>query len=192
MFRHDIAPQKRGPSTTVRPKCGTRIVLAGLFLLVPSLLLAQATTAAEMFPILDLHAPLFFPKITQTPLALTFNSQFNLEQLRFPIFWRTPLLGVHPALNQLSRSSSLVRYRFTTDVSLSSNRNSWIRGFANNALTVAPTYDAISHRKPHRTASTEHYVRHIPTAGPFVMRIYQETKAHPRFTRVISMFRPEP
>jgi hypothetical protein len=175
MSRHNVLPWKAS--------------LIGVFLLVTNFSSGQATTPAKSFPVSALHAPVLFATVSQTTVPLTFNSLLSLEQLRFPIYSRTTLPDIHPALEQPSNSSKLVRYRFTTAVPPLNNRNNWVGSFANNP---AP-YGTISYQRSHKPpASTEQYVRHIPTAGPMVMRIYQEAKAHPRFAKVVSMLRPDP
>ena len=179
MSRHNVSPQKT--------------LLAGVFLLVTNFSSAQATTPTERFPISALHAPVLFATVTQTALLPIVDSQLSMEQLRFPTYSPTTLPEIYPALEQPSKSRKLVRYRFTTAVPPLSNGNNWMWSFANNAAPSVPTYGTTSYQKPHRPpASTEQYVRHIPTAGPMVIRIYQEAKAHPRFTKVVSIFRPDP
>jgi len=187
MSRH-LAPQKCDASTTARSERWPRIPLVGVFLLAATFSSGQALAPMERFSDSDLHTPVLFARITQTALPI-FNSQLSLEQLRFPIYSRTTLSEIHLALDQPFRSCKLVQYRFTTAVPPLSSGNNWMGSFASNA---AP-YGASSHQKPHKPPpSAEQYVRHIPTAGPVVMRIYQEAKSHPRFTKVVSMFRPDP
>jgi hypothetical protein len=179
MSRHNVSHQKT--------------FLIGVFLLVTNFSSGQTTTPTERFSFSALHAPVLFATVTQTALPPIFDSQLGVKQLRFPIYSRTTLPEIHPTLAQPSKRSQLVRYRFTTAVPPLSNGNNWMGSFANNAAPLAPTYGTTSYQKPHRPpASTEQYVRHIPTAGPMVIRIYQEAKAHPRFTKVVSMFRPDP
>jgi len=184
--RH-LAPQKCDASTA-RSERWPRIPLVGVFLLATTFSSGQALAPMERFSDSDLHTPVLFARITQTVLPI-FNSPLSLEQLRFPIYSGTTLPEIHPALEQPSRSSKLVQYRFTTAVPPLSSGNNWMGSFASNAAR----YGGTSHQKPPRPSpSTEQYVRHIPTAGPVVMRIYQEAKSHPRFTKVVSMFRPDP
>jgi hypothetical protein len=192
MYRH-LAPRKCDAPTTARSKRWPPIPLVGVFLLVTNFSSGQATAPMERFPVSGLHAPVLFARITQTPLLPIFNSQLSLEQLQFPIYSRTMLPEIHPAPDQLSKNSKLVKYRFTTAAPLLGNGNSWMGSFAGNTAPLAPTYGATFYQKHNKPpASTEQYVRHIPTAGPAVMRIYQEAKSHPRFTKVVSMFRPDP
>lgn len=192
MSRH-LAPQKCDASTTTGSKSLPLILLVGVFLLVTNFSSGQATAPMDRFPVSDLPAPVLFARITRTDLPPIFNSQLSLEHLQFPIYSRATLPEIHPALDQLSKNNKLVQYRFTTAAPLLGNRNSWMGSFASNAAPLAPAYGATSYQKHHSPpASTQQYVRHIPTAGPVVMRIYQEAKSHPRFTKVVSIFRPDP
>ena len=178
MSRHNVSPQKA--------------FLIGVFLLVANFSSGQAMTPTERLPISALHAPVLFATVTQTDLPPIFDLQLNVEQLRFPTYLRTTLLEIHPAVEPY-KSSKLVHYRFTTAVPPLNIGSNWLWSFANSASSLAPTYGTTSYQKPHRPpASTEQYIRHIPTAGPMVIRIYQEAKSHPRFTKVVSMFRPDP
>jgi hypothetical protein len=187
MLRH-LAPQKCETFRTARSERWPRILLVGVFLLVTDFSSGQALAPMERFPVSDLHTPVLFARNTQTALPI-FNAQLGLEHLRFPLHSLTTLSEIHLALEQPARSSKLVQYRFTTAVPPPSNGNNWMGSFASNA----EPYFVTSHQKPHRPSpSAEQYVRHIPTAGPVVMRIYQEAKSHPRFTKVVSMFRPDP
>jgi hypothetical protein len=187
MLRH-LAPQNCETFRTARSERWPRILLVGVFLLITDFSSGQAMAPMERFPVSDLHTPVLFARNTQTALPI-FNSQLGLEHLRFPLHSRTALSEIHLALEQPSGSSKLVQYRFTTALPPPSNGNNWMGSFASNT----PPYGATSHQKPHKSPpSAEQYVRHIPTAGPVVMRIYQEAKSHPRFTKVVSMFRPDP
>jgi hypothetical protein len=44
---------------------------------------------------------------------------------------------------------------------------------------------------PDRFNDPQFYARHIPGVGPIVDRVFEESKAHPRITRVIKMIQPK-
>lgn len=44
---------------------------------------------------------------------------------------------------------------------------------------------------PDRFNDPQFYTRHIPGVGPIVDRVFEESKAHPRLTRVIKMIQPK-
>jgi hypothetical protein len=68
----------------------------------------------------------------------------------------------------------------------------WMDGVLSRSVEFIPTYGKASHETPHRNPGVEQYIRHIPTAGPIMEVFRQQAKAHPNFTRALSLFRPDP
>jgi hypothetical protein len=57
-------------------------------------------------------------------------------------------------------------------------------------LPFTPSVDTSRERTTPHADDLEYYGHHIPWAGRFILRIDQESKAHPRVTSIIKMLRP--
>ena len=57
--------------------------------------------------------------------------------------------------------------------------------------TFAPAFSQVHHETIHGANDLEYYGRHIPWAGPAILRISQQAKAHPHITTVLKSVHPK-
>jgi hypothetical protein len=55
----------------------------------------------------------------------------------------------------------------------------------------APNYPAVHHDAINHSDDPEYYARHVPWVGAIAMRVFQQSKAHPRLTRVFQVIQPQ-
>jgi len=192
MYRHNLLLHDHGRCPLNGNEYCARVLLVGMLLAATRILAAQETSSLKK-PLVQNVAVLFAgTSPTRILLSLPYESPLSLERLQTVRYWQSTLFEVHPASNQLLRNSSFVPYRFTADTQLFSKNKNWLGGTLDKPAAFAPTFGNASYATRRRTEGVEHYIRHIPTAGPMIGRIYQQARAHPHFTRALSMFRPDP
>jgi hypothetical protein len=169
-------------------------LLFGLLLLSTHLLWAQRTPPMEKTPMqfLDIPAPPFARvSEAQTPLHLTSrrlpltfdpNQHQTESRMRFfphyPDHYRLPF-NTDAALSPATRTAEL----WGKERSLIGNSPSkW--------LTFAPTYGKVPHLTTYSVENLEHLAHNIPWVGPIILRIGQQAKAHPHFTRLLTVIKP--
>jgi hypothetical protein len=57
-------------------------------------------------------------------------------------------------------------------------------------LTFAPNFGDVHHETIHGANDLEYYGHHIPWAGSVILRVDQQTKAHPHITSVLKTVQP--
>ena len=122
-----------------------------------------------------LETPAPFVKMSSLRSQGYLNYDLQLRSCQFPVgnYWQF----------RPDRAPLMSRALWNQKASMEPNRR--------NAVTLVPAYWSTPSATHRTAAGTEHYLRHIPTAGPVIGRIYSETKAHPRITRALSMVRPD-
>ncbi len=192
MYRHNLLLQDHRRCPLNGNEHCARVLLVGVLLAATSMLTAQETSPLKKPPVQNVAVLLAGTSPTRILLSLPDQSTLSLEGLQTVRYWHTTLFEVHPASNQLLRNRPFVPYRFTADTQLFCKNRNWLVATLDKPAAFAPTFGNASYATRHRTEGVEHYIRHIPTAGPMIGWIYQEARAHPHFTRALSMFRPDP
>jgi len=57
-------------------------------------------------------------------------------------------------------------------------------------LTFAPSYGKVPRETTYTVENLERLAHNIPWVGPMVLRVGQQAKAHPHFTRVLTVIKP--
>jgi hypothetical protein len=57
-------------------------------------------------------------------------------------------------------------------------------------MPFVPSFGPVHHETIHGANDLEYYGHHIPWAGPVILRIGQQAKAHPHITRALKVVRP--
>lgn len=165
-------------------------VFVGSLLLTRSLQAQATATPLVRFPIQISASPNSSARGLSLQLPVHHNNDFVRFQ-SFPVgIYSRPLLAVAPKTYLFSMKKSMDLTSFTGGQLLSQFGN-WPGGSFKTSVTFDRTYRTAPYAMQSSTLTLEQYVRHIPAAGPMIMRICQETKAHPRLTRALSMFRPD-
>jgi hypothetical protein len=191
MYRHNLPLHDHGPSPVNYEYCA-RVVLVPVLLAASGILGAQETSPLKKPPVQNLAILFAGTPSTRTPLPLSYDTPLSSGRVQTVRHPHTALFEVYPASNQLFRNSPFLPYRFTADGRLFTKKKDWLDSTLDKPAAFAPTFVNASYATQHRTEGVEHYIRHIPTAGPVIERIYQQARAHPHFTRALSMFRPDP
>jgi len=192
MYRHNLLLHDHRRFPLNGNEHYARVLLVGVLLAASSMLAAQETSPLKKLQVQNVAVLFAGTSPTRILLSLPYESPLSLERLQTVRYWQTTLFEVHPASNQLLRNSPFVPYRFTADTQLFSKNKNWLGGTLDKPAAFAPTFGNASYATRRPTEGVEHYIRHIPTAGPMIGRIYQQARAHPHFTRALSMFRPDP
>ena len=190
MYRHNLPLHGSSPLNGDQHRA--RVLLVGVLLVATGMLGGQETPPVKKPSVQNLAVLFARASSTRTPLPLPYDSPLNLERLQIVRYSQTTLFEVHPASNQLLRTSGFVPYRFTADAQPFRKNNNWSGGTLDKPAAFAPTFGNASYETRHQVEGVEQYIRHIPTAGPMIGRIWQQARAHPHFTRALSMFRPDP
>jgi len=191
MYRHNLPLRDHGLSPLNGDEHCARVLLVGVLLAATGMLGAQETSPLQKPSVQGIAILFARASSTRTPMPLPYDSPLTLERPQTLSYSQTTLFEVHPASNQLLRNSRFVPYRFTADAQLFSSKN-WLGGTLGKPAAFALTFDNASYDTRHRTEGVEQYIRHIPTAGPMIGRIWQQAKAHPHVTRALTIFRPDP
>ena len=81
----------------------------------------------------------------------------------------------------------------TADLAATENR--FLSQASSDRLTFAPTYasdfTAVPAEAANHGGDPEYYARHIPLVGGLAMHLLQQSKAHPRITRVFQVIQPQ-
>ena len=153
---------------------------------------AQATAAPLLsFPKLIGASPSSSARGPFLQLPVHHNNDLALRFQSLPVgIYSRPRFAVAPETYLFSTKKSMDLTSFTSAQLLSQFGN-WPAGSFKTSVPFDRTYGTAPYAMQASAPSIEQYVRHIPAAGPMIARICQETKAHPRITRALSMFRPD-
>jgi len=184
MRRHNFVAQDRGPCQAKADQHWTHITFVGVLLFLATVSQAQETTLLMKSRIDALGNPPLFAKMSSRSPSLNNSNDLPPSLGRTQIAAMPPIsyFHFHPGLNRLHGSSAFVRDRFATIAKLLNQDKTWKVG--------TPIYGIDPYAKPHQKG-VEQYTRHMPMAGPIIGRICRQAKAHPNFTRALSMFRPD-
>ena len=184
MRRHPVKGQDGGPFRAKADEHWIQTIFAGVLLFLATVSNAQETTLLKKPRIDTLGSPPFFAKISSISPSLDIynNSPSSLERTqlaaRFPITY----FEFRPGFNRLHGSGAFVRSPATI-AELLNNGKTWKGGM--------PIYGGTDPYGKAHQKGMEQYIRRVPMAGPILGRICRQAKAHPTFTRALSMFRPD-
>ena len=195
LFAHDASMVRRastfedlGPGR-MSPRPARLILVAVASLLSTILLQAQVVIRPpEIFQTDALDTPVPFGRLSSARFKgyLHYNSQLGFSE--FPA-------GNYPGSYFLTIAPRRLFMNIPPLPSVNRalwNQENYLMGpDTRNMAAFAPTYGTAPSGTPRTTPGVEQYLRHIPTAGPMMMRIYLQAKAHPRLTRALSMIRPD-
>ena len=155
----------------------------GVLLFVAFISQAQVPAGFNNSRIDVLAAPSLFANMSSMPPSRDISNDLapSLQPTRIPTFPPITHFELYRGFNRLHRSSTL-RNQLTRIAEQLNKDKPWQAG--------TPIYHMTPYAKSHQKR-WEHYIRHIPTAGPIVGRVCRQAQAHPNFIRVLSMFRPD-
>jgi len=192
MCRHNVSPHDQGSSPPNIERHHSSVILVGVLLTVTSTLGAQSMSPLKKPPVPNLGGASATMSGTRTPSLVHYDSPLSLERVPPARYPQTTLVEVHAPSNQLLNNGRFAPYRFSADAALFRKDKTWFGGTPDKPWAYAAIFSDASYKAQHRTEGIEHYIRHIPTAGPMIERICQHGKAHPHFTRALTIFRPDP
>lgn len=183
MRRHNSVAQDRGPSRAKADEHWIHVIFVGVLLFVAAVSQAQETTPLKKSRIDALGTLPLFAKMSSMPPSLKFSNDLppSLERTQIPTLPPITYFYLHTGFNRLPKSSALVRNRFTSIAEVLSK---------DKIRKGTPIYNMDAYGKPPQK-QMEQFLRHMPMAGPILGRICRQAKAHPNFTRALSMFRPD-
>jgi hypothetical protein len=166
------------------------LILIALTLLLATSQAQEVTRPLAMFPTDCPGTPGPLRRVSPVQLQghLHYNSPLVFDRFPAGNYPRSHFLNVAPDAGRLvvnSRAMPLMSNALWNQEKYSMGRNS------RNSEALAFTYRTAPSATQRTTLDVGQYLRHIPTAGPMMMRIYVQAKAHPRLTRALSMIRPD-
>jgi hypothetical protein len=146
---------------------------------------------APIFDIAALHVPVSEAKILHPrsfsaglPPILETNRSQPSSQARF----FTAPASYHQLL--IDHIATLNPRQLTGTAESQSSGNDFIGGTPNKSFTFEPGYLKLSNQTINRASDMDYDGRHIPFAGPIILRVMQQAEAHPRVTRVLKTLHP--
>jgi hypothetical protein len=169
------------------------IRLLTLLMLSTHILWAQKTSSLQESKILlpDAPAPLATVSEAQIRIHFPYNRLplvFNPNQGHADSWMR--FLPDHTGYDSLPVNSSAVLGQDARTFKFGDKDRYFIGSAPTQCMTFAPTCGHVHHETIHGN-DLEYYGRHIPWAGPVVLRIGQQAKVHPHITTVLKMVRPQ-
>jgi hypothetical protein len=170
------------------------ILLVSLLALSTHVLWAQRTSTLEKSAVQFPDAPSQVATVSeaQTHLHLTYKGlplSFKQNQGQTESWMR--FLPDHTGYDRLSINTSAV-LNHDTGTAESWSKNKYFIGSAPPKwLTFAPTFGHVHHETTHGRNDVEYFGHHIPWAGPTILRIGQQAKAHPHVTTVLKSVHPK-
>jgi hypothetical protein len=162
------------------------ILLAGLLVLSTHLSWAQRTSPPEKIRIQLLDTPAPFARVAeaQSHLHLTYSRlPLTFEQNQGQSQSRTRFIPHYSDYYRLPSNTNAALYPATRTAELwSSAPSKW--------LTFAPTIGKVPHQTAYSVENLEQLAHNIPWVGPIILRIGQQAKAHPHFTRLLTVIKP--
>jgi hypothetical protein len=185
MRRDTLESQDSGPFQAKADEHWIQTIFVGVLLLLGTVSNAQETRLLQKPRIDALGSPPFFAKMSSISPSLDIhhNSPSSLGRTQIAAIPPITYFEFRPSFNRLHGSSAFVRSRFATIPELLSKDKMWKGG--------EPTYGDTDPYANTHLKGMEQYIRHVPMAGPILGRICRQAKAHPNFTRALSMFRPD-
>jgi len=169
------------------------ILLLMLLVLYTHILRAQRTSplGESPVPLPDAPAPVATVSEAQIRLHLPYNRLplvFNPNQGQTESWMR--FFPDHTGYDPLPVNSSAVLGQDTSTDKFWDKDRYFVGSAPTECMTFAPTCGHVHHETIHGN-DLEYYGRHIPWAGPVVLRIGQQAKVHPHITTVLKMVRPQ-
>ena len=169
------------------------ILLVGLLLLSTHLLRAQRTSPPEKIPIQLLDTPAPFARVSKA------QTRLHLISRRLPLTFEQHPGRTESGMTLVPHYPDRYRLPINTDAALSPaprtaelwGKEKYLIGNATSKwLTFAPTYGEVPRETTYNVENLEHLAHQIPWVGPIILRIGQQAKAHPHFTRVLKVIKP--
>ena len=148
----------------------------GIRVLSTHFLWAQKTLPLEKTPIHLLDTPAPFASVSEIQIHL------HLADRRLPLTFERNQGQTGSRMKFLLHCSGDYRLPTTANAALYP---------ATRTFSFALTYGKIPHETPCCVGNLEHYGHSIPWAGPIILRIVQQAKAHPHVTHVLTVLKPE-
>src|SRR5271165_2328610 len=197
-FRLRSAPQHRALKelSMRRQLIALRLLLSilSVSLLVPS---ADLSWAQNQPPIEQMAAPILDIAVLRVPV-----SEATIHPRSFSV-------GLPPIL-ETNKSQPRSKARFVTaptsyhqllidniatlnlrTAGSQSSGDYFIDGTPNKSFTFEPGYLKLSNQTINRASDMDYDGRHIPFAGPILLRVAQQAEAHPRITLVLKILQPQ-
>src|SRR5215469_10675260 len=164
------------------PGSAMLVLVAVILLLTASLQAQEVTRSLAMFGAKALQTPLPFSRVSpvQSPGYLHYNLPLSFDRFPAGSYPRSHFVTLAPDAGRLvinSPALPLMSKALWNQEKYSMGRN------IKTSEALAFTYGTAPSATQRTTLDVGQYLRHIPTAGPMMMRIYVQAKAHPRLTR---------
>lgn len=169
------------------------ILLLGSLLLPTHLLWAEKASPPAKIAIQLLGTPAAFARVSQAQtrrhftyreLPLTFEQNSGQTESRMRSFPN------YPDQSRLPINTSAAPCPATRMTGLLGKQSYLIGNRPSKWLTFAPTYSKVPRETTYSIENLEHLAHNIPWIGPTVLRIGQQAKAHPHFTRLFKVIKP--
>ena len=171
------------------------ILSVSLFVLSADLSWAQNQPPIEQMaaPILDiavLHVPVSEAKIHPRSFSVGLPPilETNKSQPRSQARFFTAPSSYHQLL--IDNIATLNLRQLTGTAESQSSGNYFIGGTPDKSFTFEPGYLKLSNQTINRASDMNYDDRHIPFAGPIILRVTQQAEAHPRITSVLKILKP--
>lgn len=169
------------------------ILLVGLLLPSTHVLWAQRTSSLEQSAVQLPDAPssVATGSEVQTHLHLTYKGPlFNFKQNQGQSKSWMMFLPDHTSYYRVSFNTNAVLKPDARTAEFWGKNKYFIGGASARWRMFAPTFGHGHHETIHGANALEYYGRHIPWAGPVILRIGQQAKAHPHVTSVLNTLHP--
>jgi hypothetical protein len=169
------------------------ILLVGLLVLSTHALWAQRTSPLEEIavPLPDAPSRVATVSETQTHLHLTYKGlplSFKQNQGQTESWMR--LFPDHTGYDRLSINTNAVLNQDTGTAEFWGKDKHFMGSAPTKWMTFAPTFGHVHHETIPSAKDLEYYGHNIPWTGSVILRIGQQTKAHPHITRVLMAVQP--
>lgn len=167
------------------------ILLVSLLMLSTHLLWAQRKSLPEKNPVQLFDAP---SQLSEAQTHLDFTDRgspvsFGQNQGQTES-WMRFVPPYNAGDYRLPTNTKAVPDQATRTAELRGQEKYFIGSAPSKWLIFAPLYGKAQHETIDGVDELEYYGHHIPWVGPFILRICQQAKAHPRVTRVLKEFGP--
>jgi len=146
--------------------------------------------AAPIFDIAVLHVPISEAKIHTRSFSVGLPPilETNKIQPRSQARFFTAPTSYHQLL--VDNIATLNLRELTGTAESQSSGNYFTGGTPNKSFTFKPSYLKLSNQTINRASDMDSDGRHIPLAGPILLRVAQQAEVHPRITRFLKILQP--
>ena len=168
------------------------ILLVGLLVLSTHLLWAQRTLPPAKIAIQLVDIPTPFARVSEAQTRWHFTRELPLtfEQNPGQTESRTRFFPDHPEQYRLPINTDAALSSTTRTAGVWGKERYVIGNPPSEWLTFAPTYGNVPRETAYSVENLEHLAHNIPWVGPIILRIGQQAKAHPHFTRLLKVIKP--